>query len=153
MTQILMVCLGNICRSPLAEGILKKKLKEKNKTDHYVDSAGTANYHVGQKPDERAIKKAEEHGINIANHRGRQFSIKDFQRFDKIYVMDISNYLDVIEMAETEEDKQKVDYILNVIKPNSNTSVPDPFYGGDSHFEAVYQLLDMACEQLAEQLA
>ena len=112
MTKVLMVCLGNICRSPLAEGILKSKLPE---STFLIDSAGTANYHVGNPPDRRSIAVGKKYGIDISNLKGRQFGVNDFDTFDLIYVMDESNYRNVISMARTEQDKSKVKFILNEI--------------------------------------
>jgi len=149
MIKILMVCLGNICRSPLAEGILKSKLPS-NK--FIVDSAGTANYHVGSQPDRRSIAIGKKYGIDISGLKGRQFSTKDFDAFDYIYVMDESNYYDVISLARNENDKKKVNFILNEIYPNQNHGVPDPYYGGEQGFENVYKMLDEACTIIADSL-
>ena len=149
MTKILMVCLGNICRSPLAEGILKSKLPE---STFLIDSAGTANYHVGNSPDPRSITVGKKYGIDISNLKGRQFSVNDFDSFDLIYVMDESNYRNVISMARSEQDKSKVKFILNEIYPNQNYDVPDPYYGGDHGFENVYKMLDEACTIIANSL-
>ena len=146
-TRILMVCLGNICRSPLAEGILKSKV-DPHKI--FVDSAGTSNYHVDDCPDPRSISIASENNLNISSQRGRQFSVEDFDNFDKIYVMDMSNYHDVISLARNEEDKEKVSLILNEIFPGENVEVPDPYHGGANGFKKVYQMLDEACEVIAE---
>ena len=149
MTKILMVCLGNICRSPLAEGILKSKLPE---STFLIDSAGTANYHVGNSPDPRSITVGKKYGIDISNLKGRQFSVNDFDSFDLIYVMDESNYRNVISIARSEHDKSKVKFILNEIYPNQNFDVPDPYYGGDHGFENVYKMLDEACTIIANSL-
>jgi protein-tyrosine phosphatase len=149
MTKVLMVCLGNICRSPLAEGILKSKLP---KSTFLIDSAGTANYHVGNPPDPRSIAVGNKYGIDISNLRGRQFSVNDFDSFDLIYVMDESNYRNVISIARSDQDKNKVKYILNEIYPNQNYDVPDPYYGGDHGFENVYKMLDEACTIIANSL-
>ena len=148
MTKILMVCLGNICRSPLAEGILKSKLSK----NFIVDSAGTASYHIESSPDKRSIAVAKKHGLDISNLRGRQFEVSDFDGFDLIYVMDESNFQNVVKLARTPEDIGKVKMILNEVHPNKNYEVPDPYYGGDHGFENVYQMLDEACEIIAEQL-
>lgn len=126
-----MVCLGNICRSPLAEGILKSKLPKDSFT---VDSAGTANYHVGSKPDRRSVAVAKKNGLDISNLSGRQFEVSDFKKFDFIYVMDDSNYNNVCNLARTSEEKAKVKFILNEVYPDENYNVPDPYYGGDSGF-------------------
>src|SRR5690606_15304055 len=149
MTKILMVCLGNICRSPLAEGILKSKLPKQN---FIVDSAGTANYHVGIAPDVRSIAVAKKYGLDISNLKGRQFSTTDFDMFDLIYVMDESNYNNVLSVARNESDKAKVKLILNEMYPNQNLVVPDPYYGGEEGFENVYKMLDEACTKIAELL-
>lgn len=147
--KILMVCLGNICRSPLAEGILANKLP---KDIFIVDSAGTGNYHVGSPPDKRSILTAKQHGLDISLQRARQFGRKDFENFDYIFVMDGSNYDNVIELAKTEDEKKKVDLILNQLFPNENVDVPDPYFGLQNGFEDVYQMLDEACEILAKKL-
>ncbi|WP_396600720.1 low molecular weight protein-tyrosine-phosphatase [Algibacter sp. R77976] len=148
MTNILMVCLGNICRSPLAEGILKSKLSK----DFIVDSAGTANYHSGSAPDKRSIAVARKYGLDISKLQGRQFNVSDFDTFDLIYVMDTSNYQNVIKLARHDEDVAKVKFILNETHPGKNFEVPDPYYGGDHGFENVFQMLDEACELVAEKL-
>jgi len=146
-----MVCLGNICRSPMAEGIMRHKL-EKHKIKGLVDSAGTANYHVGENPDDRAIAMAQKYGINISQLIGRQFNVNDFDNFDRIYVMDASNYQNIIRLARNETDKAKVKLILDEIYPDQGMSVPDPYYGGDEGFENVYSLLEQACECIAQRL-
>ena len=147
--KILMVCLGNICRSPLAEGILASKLP----ADKFlVDSAGTGSWHVGHAPDKRSISTAQKNGLDICNQKGRQFSRADFDTFDYIFVMDNSNYNDVIHLAQNETQKSKVQLILNSIFPGDNVDVPDPYYGVVNGFDQVYQILDEACEVIAEKL-
>ena len=141
--KILMVCLGNICRSPLAEGILKSKTKNLNIV---VDSAGTANYHIGKNPDIRSIEIAKKHGIDIKNQIARQFTKHDFKNFDVIYAMDKQNYYDIIQQVSSEFDK-KVKLILNEININID-SVLDPYYGGENGFNKVYDMLDKACEKI-----
>lgn len=147
--KILMVCLGNICRSPLAEGILQSKLPREQ---FLIDSAGTGGWHVGQKPDKRSIQTAKQRGLDITRQRGRQIQISDFETFDYIYVMDISNYKKVMALAPTEEAKSKVKMILNELFPNENVDVPDPYYGGQNGFEQVFDMLEDACEIIAEKL-
>ena len=144
-----MVCLGNICRSPLAEGILKSKI---NTSKIFVDSAGTAAYHVGNLADERSIEVAKKYGIDITNQRARKFTVKDFDAFDVIYAMDESNYQNILMLARNTEDEEKVQLILNVIDVDKNASVPDPYYGGNQGFENVYKMLDEACEVIANKL-
>lgn len=146
-----MVCLGNICRSPMAQGILETKLAENN-LDVTVDSAGTSDNHVGQTPDSRALEKMKQYGIDISAYRGRQFVKEDFVNFDRIFAMDSSNYTNILALADNQNDANKVEMILNINNPNSNMSVPDPYFGGEEGFENVYGLLDAACDELINQL-
>ena len=134
-----MVCLGNICRSPLAEGILKSKLN----ANFEVDSAGTSAYHVGNPPDKRSIAVAQQFGIDISQQRARQFKKDDFNSFDLIFVMDQNNYNDVVGLA-TPAQRRKVHLL------RENNEVPDPYYGDASAFEAVFHLIDTACETLVK---
>ena len=145
MKKILMVCLGNICRSPLAEGILQSKV---NEALVYVDSAGTAAYHVGNLPDERSIAVAKQYGIDISKQQARKFTEKDFLNFDIIYAMDKSNYQYIISLATNDKDLEKVKMILNESLPDKNYSVPDPYYGGQTGFEEVYKMLNEACDSI-----
>jgi protein-tyrosine phosphatase len=147
--KILMVCLGNICRSPLAQGILESKLQS---DDFTVDSAGTAAYHLGELPDPRSIAVARKYGIDITNQRARKFSKQDFDEFDYIYTMDSENYANIITQANSETEINKVKLILNELQPNANKSVPDPYYGGDDGFGNVYNMLDEACSVIATKL-
>ena len=149
MTSILMVCLGNICRSPLAHGILESKLPS---DQFYVDSAGTANYHVGDSPDHRSIDVAKSNGIDISNQRGRQFKVSDFDTFDYIFTMDDSNYQNVIALARNTNDIGKVRCILELEDSIKIKHVPDPYYGGISGFRDVFQLLEKACNTLSKKL-
>ena len=147
--KILMVCLGNICRSPLAEGILKSKIDSNNV---YVDSAGTGHWHIGKKPDLRSIEVAKKHQLDITDQRGRQFSKQDFDDFDYIFVMDNSNKKDVLSIARNDSDKEKIHLILNEIFPNENMDVPDPYYGGSEGFQNVYRMLDLSCNSIANRI-
>jgi protein-tyrosine phosphatase len=147
--KILMVCLGNICRSPLAEGIMASKLPKDKFT---VDSAGTGSWHIGHAPDIRSISTAKKNKLDISKQKGRQFSTTDFEIYDYIYVMDKSNYDDVIKLAETSEQKNKVRIILNELYPDENVDVPDPYFGMPNGFEIVYNMLDEVCELIADKL-
>ncbi|HUH25751.1 MAG TPA: low molecular weight protein-tyrosine-phosphatase [Flavobacterium sp.] len=149
MTRILMVCLGNICRSPLAEGILKSKV---NNTTVFVDSAGTGAWHSGELPDKRSIAIAKKYGIDLTDQRARLFLVEDFDRFDKIYVMDKSNYVNVCRLAPNNAAVEKVELILNESQSGKDLEVPDPYYGGDQGFENVYQMLNEACEKIKDKL-
>lgn len=146
--KILMVCLGNICRSPLAEGILKSKVSE----NIFVDSAGTAAWHSGNLPDNRSIAIAKKNGIDLTNQKARQFLIEDFDQFDQIYVMDRSNYVTVCRLAPNEEALNKVELILNESKPGKNIEVPDPYYGGENGFEDVFNMLNEACNNIKNKI-
>jgi len=144
-----MVCLGNICRSPLAEGILKSKIKEAN-LNWSVDSAGTSSWHIGSPPHKGSIAIAKENGLDISNQRGRQFSPNDFVNFDLIFAMDSENYQNIIELARDQSQEDKVKLMLNYAHPGSNMGVPDPYYTGD--FQEVYDLLDLACSNLMAEM-
>ena len=147
MSKILMVCLGNICRSPLAHGILSHKASLEN-LPIKVDSAGTGSWHIGSAPDPRSIATAKKYGIDISKQKARQFNTHDFNEFDHIYVMDKSNLTDVLRLASTKEDSQKVELILKQLESPEVLSVPDPYYGGEQGFGYVYHLLDKACQQI-----
>lgn len=149
--KILVVCLGNICRSPLAEGILLH-LVDKHKVSVTIDSAGTSNYHIDEAPDARTVANAKKHKIDLSPLRARQFVVEDFDAFDKIYVMDKSNLQNVLKLARNEKDKQKVDLFLNISHPNQNMEVPDPYFGGEAGFENVFQLVWNASEKLIKDL-
>jgi len=142
--NILMVCLGNICRSPLAEGILRKIIEEKN-LDWKVDSAGTGDWHIGHSPDHRSVSIASKNGLDISALKGRQFSHSDFSAFDYILVMDSENYSNVVKLAQTETEKSKVELLLNYVEQGKNESVPDPYWD-DTQFSPLYDLLTNACE-------
>ena len=147
--KILMVCLGNICRSPLAEGILAHKTKQ---LDIEVDSAGTAAYHVGELPDKRSLEIADKYNIDLKNQRARQFSRADFDEFDIIYAMDTNNLAHLISLAETEKERNKIKLILNEINPGAYESVPDPYYGGENGFQNVYNMLNKACDKIVQNI-
>ena len=137
--KILIVCLGNICRSPLAEGILQSKVGD----NHLIDSAGTGDWHVGEQPDRRSVAVAKKHGVDISDQRAMHFNPIFFEEFDLIFAMDKQNSIDLQKLARNEEERNKVKLIL---KDGSGVAhnVPDPYYDGDEAFEHVYQLLDDA---------
>ena len=141
--NILMVCLGNICRSPLAEGILASKLEASN---FKVESAGTAAYHSGNPPDLRSQKVALKYGIDISHQSARPFRKDDFDRYDRIYVMDTSNAEHLRALNPTPDQWKKVQLLAD------DQEVPDPYYGGVSGFEEVYQLIDQATDRIAVEL-
>lgn len=143
--RILMVCLGNICRSPIAEGLLAHKVEQQG-LDIEVDSAGTSGFHQGEQADARMRATAKDFGVPIDYIRSRQFVVSDFDKFDIIFAMDSSNYNNIVALARSEEDKMKVRLMLNESHPGMNMAVPDPYYGGDQGFVEVYQLLDEATE-------
>jgi protein-tyrosine phosphatase len=148
--KILMVCLGNICRSPLAEGILRGKAEQKG-LNIVVDSCGTAGYHIGSPPDSRSVSKAKEYGIDITMLRGRKFSVRDFDKFDLIIPMDKYNCKDLLDLAENEDHKKKIKMMMDFLYPGKNKDVPDPYYGEDDGFETVYQMLDKAIDKMLDE--
>ncbi len=150
MRKILFVCLGNICRSPLAEGVLLH-LNEKYDLKLEIDSAGTSNFHIGEAPDKRTIANAKKNGVDLSFLRARQFHENDFDVFDKIFVMDKSNFTNVITLAKNETHKNKVSLFLNTAFPNSDMEVPDPYYGTEKDFEDVFQLVYKASEIFIKQ--
>jgi len=143
--RILMVCLGNICRSPLAEGILRKKVKD-NGLGWEVESAGTSHWHQGERPDPRSIYTASQHGLDITDQRARQLRPDDLQAYDLILAMDESNHRDILRFAKTEAEQRKVKRILEY-SDTPNKNVPDPYWDDDG-FEKVYRMLDEACDAL-----
>jgi protein-tyrosine phosphatase len=145
--KILFVCLGNICRSPLAEGILKKKFKDLG-IEGIIHSAGFEPFHEGQHPDPRSVSTASKHDIDISNKVARLFSVEDFDDFDKIFVMDAMNHADVMRVARDDSDRNKVDFLLNLVNEGSNDEVPDPYYGGADGFDNVYSMMNKACDQI-----
>lgn len=146
-TKVLMVCLGNICRSPLAEGILQSKVDQKIV---HVDSAGTGGYHIGNPPDPRSIAVARKYGLNIEKQRCRQFQTTDFKKFDVIYAMDKSNYNNIVALACSQEDILKIKLLLREVD-FPQKEVPDPYWDDDG-FEKVYHMIDAACEVIAKKL-
>ena len=146
--KVLMVCLGNICRSPLAHGILQKRVEEL-KLNWEIESAGTSGWHVGEKPDPRSIEVAQINGIDISHQRSRQFKQTDLSYYDLIIAMDSSNHSNICHLAENDKQKEKVKLLLNYTFPNQNRQVPDPYYHGG--FQSVFDMISLAVDKLLEQ--
>ena len=144
--KILMVCLGNICRSPLAEGILLTKIRDKSLLWE-VDSAGTSAYHAGDLPDTRSIRVAAKHGLDISYQRSRKVTQRDLDEFDLIFAMDASNFSNLNQLTINNEQLKKIKLIMNEAFPDENRGVPDPYWDDDG-FQKVYDMLDLACEQI-----
>ena len=145
--KILMVCLGNICRSPLAEGILQDKAGKAG-LQWCVESAGTNDYHIGEAPHPLSQKVAKLHGIDICKQRKRRFVAEDFNRFDKIYAMSADVIADMRSIARHKFDETKVDLLLNELFPGQNVDVPDPWYGPEEGFHQAYKMINDACEAI-----
>ena len=150
--RILMVCLGNICRSPVADGLLRKKVAEAD-LDIEVDSCGTAGYHIGDSPDERSQMNALENGLDISMLRARKFSTSDFDEYDRIYCMDSSNLNNILDLTQDPKHHEKVRLILEHTYPGERKEVPDPYFGGEQGFQIVYDLLDAATDRILEELS
>ena len=148
--KILMVCLGNICRSPLAEGIMKQKISQRG-LNWTVDSAGTGAYHIGELPDHRSIAEAKRHSIDITDQRARQFARSDFEEYDLILAMDQSNFRNILKVAPDEESKDKVKMIMSFAENESRRDVPDPYWDDDG-FSMVYEMLDKVIDVIIEHL-
>ena len=146
--KLLFVCLGNICRSPLAEGIMQHKI-EQHGLDWEVDSAGTSGWHVGEKPDQRSIDTAKNHGLDITSQRSRKFRGQDLEEFDLIYAMDKGNYSDILAQSQSAEERNKVKLILDELYDQKGREVPDPYWG-DHGFEKVNEMLNLACDKIVE---
>ncbi len=144
--KILMVCLGNICRSPLAEGILLTKIRDKSLLWE-VDSAGTSAYHAGDLPDTRSIRVAAKHGLDISYQRSRKVTQRDLDEFDLIFAMDASNFRNLNQLTINNEQRKKIKLIMNEAFPDENRGVPDPYWDDDG-FQKVYDMLDLACGQI-----
>ncbi len=144
-----MVCLGNICRSPLAEGILEQKIKAAG-LDWTVESAGTNGYHNGEAPHHLSQKVAKLNGIDISCQVSRQFVAADFDRFDKIYVLAGDVMDEIKRIAKNKFDANKADWLMNELHPGKNEDVPDPWYGAEPGYHDVYKMIDKACDKIIE---
>ncbi len=146
--NVLFVDLQNVCRSPMAEAILKRKFLENNIIG-IVDSAGFESFNINEPPDPRAVNTAAEHGV-LVDGRARIFLKEDFDIYDKIYVMDTQNYWDVMDLTRNEEDKAKVDYLLNLLEPGLNKTVPNPYNSGLSDCKQIFRMLSKAADKIVE---
>ncbi len=150
-TKVLMVCLGNICRSPMAEGLLRHKIQELN-LDVETDSAGTSGIHIGSKPDHRMIDTAAKYGVDISDLRARQFQASDLETFDYVFAMDKENQRNMLALAKNETQQNKVKLFLEQVNYPELSEVPDPYYGDQAAFEFVFNLLDEATDTFIETL-
>lgn len=150
--RILMVCLGNICRSPMAEGILKHKAQQLG-LNWTVESAGTNSYHIGQAPHRYSQKVCKQHGIDISAQRARTFDPADFEQFDKIYALADDVYDEICRMSGRRADLTKLDFLLNELHENANASVPDPWYGDEDGYLPVFEMIEKACDAILAKYA
>jgi protein-tyrosine phosphatase len=153
MIKVLFVCLGNICRSPLAEGIFRKLVDENGLGNLiYYDSAGTSDYHIGEDPDPRTVKNALKNGV-ILSHKGRQFKKRDFAEFDYVLAMDRSNHMNILKLNGGGEILAKL-YLMREFDPadDGTTEVPDPYFGGEEGFQLVFDILKRSNEQFLDYL-
>ncbi len=143
--RILMVCLGNICRSPIAEGVLRLKVKQHG-LNWVVESAGTESYHIGEAPHHFSQKICRVHGIDISEFRAAKFTAEDFGRYDMIYAFADDVYREIKRIGGGKADMSRVQYFLNELHAGSNASVPDPYYGAEEGYKTVYDLIDKTCD-------
>ncbi len=150
--KVLFVCMGNICRSPLAHGLFEHRVRQAGLTDRIgIDSAGTHAYHVGNSPDPRSQQTAIRHGIDLSSQRARQVKVSDFEIFDYVLAMDRDNQA-ILSSQCPEEHRHKLHLFLEFAPQLAETEVPDPYYGGDQGFEHVLDLVESACEGLLEDI-
>lgn len=148
MVKVLFVCLGNICRSPLAEAIFQKLIEEHQLTDRIsCDSCGNSNYHIGGQPDQRTVKNALQNGV-VLNHKARQFSSDDFNKFDFIIPMDKSNLSNILKFEEANTTKATIQLMRDYEDEGECMDVPDPYFGGEDGFQEMFDILDRSCKKM-----
>ena len=151
--SVLFVCMGNICRSPTAEGVFRHVVKQAGMQDKVmIDSAGTHAYHIGESPDKRSQAKAKEQGVDLSKQRARKALAEDFEHFDYIIAMDRSNYEDLKRLISNQEQAQKLSLFMDYADNWNNTEVPDPYYGGSNGFQEVFDMVTSASEGLLEHI-
>lgn len=150
MKKILFICLGNICRSPMAAGIFNHEAKKRG-VDLRADSAGFESFHIGDPPDKRAVNTCSQHGIDISQHKARLFHTADFDQYEDIYAMDHKNYRDAAFFARNQDDTKKVHYLMDLITPGKHESVPDPYLAEEEECEKVHHVLKKASNKLIDQ--
>jgi protein-tyrosine phosphatase len=150
MKKILLVCMGNICRSPMAEGVVRDVFKQRG-IEAELDSAGTISFHSGESPDRRAIAELHKHKIDISKLKARQIKSKDLEYYDHIFAMDQNNYADILTLTPTGFE-HKVDMFMNISEPDKNIAIPDPYYGGEQGFTNVYEMIKKSAEALADKI-
>jgi len=153
LVRVLFVCMGNICRSPLAEGLFRKVVQDRGLADRIeVDSAGTGSWHVGEPPDRRMQETALRHGVDLSDQAARQFEAEDLDAFDHIFVMDRDNLNDVLYLDRDERSGGKVRLFREFDPEPDDFQVPDPYYGGDGGFENVYSIVERTANVLLDRL-
>ncbi len=147
--NVLFICLENVCRSPVAEALLKKKFEENN-IEGKVSSAGFESYMINEPVSDCVHEMGVKHQLDLSESRARIFTVTDFDEYDKIYVMDTQNYRDVKDLARDESDLIKVDYLMNLVYPGRNMTVPNPYSDGKTDFDEVYDMIDKATDKIVE---
>jgi protein-tyrosine phosphatase len=152
MTKVMFVCLGNICRSPLAEAIFKHKVKGRGLEELlWADSAGTSNFHIGEPPDARTVRNALKNGVTV-NHRGQQLTERHLEEYDYVFAMDAQNHASIKRLVNGRRVRAKIDLIRSFDPVELGGEVPDPYFGGERGFQEVFEMLDRSIEKLIDYL-